>query len=57
MSGLEFTPSGGAVIWERIKQSSIVYSTMEIEYLAAYEAAKESVWLKKFSIDLKIIQE
>ena len=28
---------------------------MEVEYIAACEAAKESVWLKKFYNDLKVV--
>ena len=47
-SGSIFTLGGGAVVWRSIKQSSIVDLTMEAKYIAACEAAKESVWLKKF---------
>ena len=54
-SGSIFTLGGGVVVWRSIKQSSIVDSTMESEYIAACEAAKESVWLKKFYTDLKIV--
>ena len=28
---------------------------MEVEYIAACEAAKESVWFKKFYTDLKVV--
>ena len=42
-SGSIFTLGGGAVVWRSIKQSSIVYLTMESEYIVACEAAKESV--------------
>ena len=38
-----FTLGGGAVVWRSIKQSSTAYSTMEVEYIVACEAAKESV--------------
>ena len=43
------------MIWRSIKQSSIADSTMEAEYIAACEAAKESVWLRKFCTDLEIV--
>ena len=50
-----FTLGGGAVVWRSIKQSSIADSTMEAEYIAACEAAKEAVWLKKFLTDLEVV--
>ncbi|KAA0034962.1 gag/pol protein [Cucumis melo var. makuwa] len=54
-SGSVFTLNGGAVVWGSIKQSCIVESTMEAEYVAACEAAKEAVWLKKFLTDLEVV--
>ena len=54
-SGYVFTLGGGAVSWRSVKQSSIADSTMEAEYIAASEAAKESVWLKNFLIDLGVV--
>ena len=43
------------MVWKIIKQSSIADSTMESEYIEACEAAKESIWLKKFYIDLEVV--
>ena len=54
-SGSVFTLGGGAVVWRSVKQSSIADSTMEAEYIAACEAAKEAVWLKKFFTDLEVV--
>ncbi|KAA0062799.1 gag/pol protein [Cucumis melo var. makuwa] len=54
-SGSVFTLNGGAVVWRSIKQGCIADSTMEAEYLAACEAAKEAVWLRKFLIDLEVV--
>ena len=55
-SGSVFTLGSGAVVWISIKQSSIADSTMDAEYIAACEAAKEAVWLKKFYTDLEVVQ-
>ncbi|KAA0026154.1 gag/pol protein [Cucumis melo var. makuwa] len=38
-----------------IKQGCIADSTMEAEYVAACEAAKEAVWLRKFLHDLEVV--
>ena len=54
-SGSIFTLGGGAIVWRSIKQSSIADSTMEAEYIAACEVAKELVWLKKFYTDLEVV--
>ena len=52
-----FTLGGGVVIWRSVKQSAMSDSTMEAEYIATLEAAKEIVWLKKFYSDLGVIPE
>ena len=54
-SGYVFTLSGVAVSWRSIKKSCIADSTMEAEYVAASEAAKEAVWLRKFLMELGVI--
>ncbi|KAL4032580.1 hypothetical protein IC575_005659 [Cucumis melo] len=52
-SGSVFTLNGGAILWRSIKQGCIVDSTMEAEYVAACEAVKEAVWLRKFLTHLE----
>ena len=42
-SGYLFTLGSGAISWRSIKKSCIVDYTMEAEYVAASEAAKEAV--------------
>ena len=42
-SGCVFTLEGGAISWRSVKQSCIVDSTMEAEYVVACEVAKEVV--------------
>ncbi|KAK8988379.1 hypothetical protein V6N11_061137 [Hibiscus sabdariffa] len=43
-----FCPNGGAVSWKSSKQDTVADSTIEAEYIASSEAAKEAVWIKKF---------
>ena len=54
-SGYVFTLRGGAISGRSVKQSSFADSTMEVEYIAASEAAKETVWLKNFLLDLGVV--
>ncbi|TYK31055.1 gag/pol protein [Cucumis melo var. makuwa] len=54
-SGSVFTLNGGAVVWRSIKQGCIADSTIEAGYVAACEATKEAVWLRKFLQDLKVV--
>ena len=54
-SGHIFTLGDGAVSWRSIKQKCIADSTTEAEYVAACEAVKEAVWLKKFLMELGVV--
>ncbi|KAK8578797.1 hypothetical protein V6N12_069141 [Hibiscus sabdariffa] len=54
-SGFVFCLNGGAVSWKSSKQDTVADSTTEAEYIAASEAAKEAVWIKKFMTELGVI--
>ncbi|KAL4272076.1 hypothetical protein GQ457_13G016580 [Hibiscus cannabinus] len=54
-SGFVFCLNGGAVSWKSSKQDTITDSTTEAEYIAASEAAKEVVWIKKFISELGVV--
>lgn len=56
-SGYLFTMFGGAVSWKSSKQTTTADSTTEVEYIAASEAAKEAVWIKKFITDLGVVPD
>ena len=45
----------GAVSWCSSKQSVLVGSTCEAEYIATSEAAHEGVWMREFISDLGVI--
>ena len=47
-SGSVFLLGGGTIVWRSVKQGCTADSTMEAEYVAAAEASKEAVWLRKF---------
>ena len=53
-SGYVFCINGGAVSWKSSKQDTVADSTTEAEYIAASNAAKEAVWIKKFITELGI---
>ena len=54
-SGFVFILNGGAVNWKSSKQETVADSTTEAGYIAASNAAKEAVWIKKFISDLGIV--
>lgn len=43
-----FTFVGGEISWQSKLQKCVVLSTIEVQYIVAYEASKEMLWLKKF---------
>nr|GEX41098.1 hypothetical protein [Tanacetum cinerariifolium] len=45
----------GAVDWKSIKQSIFATSSTEAEYIAAYDASKEVVWVRKFIFGLSVV--
>ena len=52
-----FILNGGAVSWKSSKQQTVADSITEVEYIAASEAIKKAVWMKKFIMKLGIIFE
>ena len=55
VSGYVFTLNGGAVSWKSSQKDTVADSTMEAEYIALNEAAKEAVWMRKFLAELGVI--
>ena len=52
-----FTFAGGAVSWQSRLQKCVALSTIEAEYIAANEAGKEMLWLKRFLQELGLKQD
>ena len=50
-----FFLNGGAVSWKSSKKSTVADSTIEADYIATSDAAKEEVWIKKFITDLEVV--
>ena len=57
ISGYVITLNGRAVSWKSTKQQTIADSTTEVEYIAASEATKKTIWMKKFITKLGVILE
>ena len=55
ISGFIFTCNGGVVSWKSSKKSITTDSTTEAEYIAASDAAKEAVWIRKFVTELGVV--
>ncbi|XP_074318418.1 secreted RxLR effector protein 161-like [Silene latifolia] len=53
--GYVFLLNGGVVSWKSSKHDTVADSTTETEYIAASEATKEVVWIRKFVCVLGVI--
>jgi hypothetical protein len=54
-SGFVFYLNGGAVSWKSSKQGTTANSIVEVEYIAASEAAKVVVWIENFVSELGVV--
>nr|GEY31943.1 hypothetical protein [Tanacetum cinerariifolium] len=54
-TGYVFVLNGGAVDWKSAKQSIFATSSAKDEYIAAFDAYKEAVWVRKFIYWLGVI--
>ena len=43
------------VSWKSSNQKTTADSKIELEYIAAFEAAKEAVWIRKFILELGVV--
>ena len=50
--GFLFTFAGGAISWQSKLQKFVALSTTEVEFIAATDAGKEMLWLKRFLLEL-----
>nr|GEZ76814.1 hypothetical protein [Tanacetum cinerariifolium] len=50
-----FVLNGGVVDWKSAKQSIFVTSSVEAKYIAAFDASKEAVWVRKFISGLSVV--
>ncbi|GKC50472.1 hypothetical protein Tco_1073217 [Tanacetum coccineum] len=53
--GYVFVLNGGAVDWKSTKQSIFATSSTDAEYIAAFDASKEAVWIRKFISGLNVV--
>nr|GEW98674.1 retrovirus-related Pol polyprotein from transposon TNT 1-94 [Tanacetum cinerariifolium] len=54
-TGYVFVLNGGVVDWKSTKQSIFATSSTDAEYIAAFDALKEAVWIRKFISGLGIV--
>ncbi|GJS50742.1 retrotransposon protein, putative, ty1-copia subclass [Tanacetum coccineum] len=54
-TGYVFVLNGGVVDWKSTKQSISATSSIDVEYIAAFDASKEAVWIRKFISGLNVV--
>ena len=53
--GYVFTLGGGAISWRSVKKDCTADSTSEAEYVPACEETKETIWHKRFLLELGVV--
>ncbi|GJX77588.1 replication protein A 70 kDa DNA-binding subunit B [Tanacetum coccineum] len=53
-TGYVFVLNEGVVDWKSTKQSISTASSTDVEYIAAFDASKEAVWIRKFISGLNV---
>nr|GEX83805.1 retrotransposon protein, putative, Ty1-copia subclass [Tanacetum cinerariifolium] len=54
-TGYVFVLNGGAVDWKSVKQIIFATSSTEAEYIAAFDASKEAVYVRKFISGIGVV--
>ncbi|GJR41777.1 retrotransposon protein, putative, ty1-copia subclass [Tanacetum coccineum] len=54
-TGYVFVLNGGVVDWKSTKQRIFATSSTDAEYIAAFDASKEAVWIRKFISGLGVV--
>ncbi|GJR06961.1 hypothetical protein Tco_0529945 [Tanacetum coccineum] len=54
-TGYVFVLNGGVVDWKSTKQSIFATSSTDAEYVAAFDASKEAIWIRKFIFGLGVV--
>ncbi|RVW75930.1 Retrovirus-related Pol polyprotein from transposon TNT 1-94 [Vitis vinifera] len=54
-SGYIYLLAGGAISWRSAKQTLVTSSTMEVEFVACYEASNQGIWLRNFVTGLRVL--
>nr|GFA20905.1 hypothetical protein [Tanacetum cinerariifolium] len=54
-TGYVFVLNGGVVDWKSAKQSIFATSSAEAEYIAAFDASNEAIWVRKFISRLGVV--
>lgn len=57
VSGFILFIGSGPVCWQSKRQKSIATSTMEAEYIALFEAAKQVIWVTRLLRELQVADE
>ncbi|GJT35979.1 retrotransposon protein, putative, ty1-copia subclass [Tanacetum coccineum] len=54
-NGYVFVLNEGVVDWKSTKQRIFATSSVEVDYIAAYDASKEAVWVRKFIYGMGVV--